>query len=184
MGIDVYAKWDGQTDAERDAQITGFSIVSGHVGYLREAYHGPPYATKVLFPECFDDGYGEGIREEIPEEDILRFEKWWSEKVGSERRVATWDPPREVLERLVEFFGEYAHIEYDSREGYFTWDTGAIPIPAATLRERLPEAIEATMQRYADDPIATQAAASVAAFVELYERLDAEGKNPRVYVSY
>lgn len=58
MGIDIYAKWKGQTKAQKDKQYTGFSLVSGHVGYLREAYHGEPYATHVMFPECFksDDG--------------------------------------------------------------------------------------------------------------------------------
>jgi hypothetical protein len=61
MGIDIYAHWSGQTDAERDAQCTGFSIAHGHVGYLREAYHGEPYATKVLVPEAFDDARGEGV---------------------------------------------------------------------------------------------------------------------------
>lgn len=54
MGIDVYLRWDDQTDAEQKAQITGFDIHSGNVGYLREAYHGGPYATKVLVPEAFD----------------------------------------------------------------------------------------------------------------------------------
>lgn len=53
MGIDIYAKWRGQTKAEEKAQITGFSVVHGHVGYLREAYHGEPYATRYLFKECF-----------------------------------------------------------------------------------------------------------------------------------
>jgi hypothetical protein len=54
MGIDIYARWDGQTKEEEQAQITGFSVVSGHVGYLREAYHGEPYATKFLLREAFE----------------------------------------------------------------------------------------------------------------------------------
>jgi hypothetical protein len=53
VGIDVYMRWTGQTEAEKEAQYTGFSIVHGHVGYLREAYHGEPYATHVLVPEAF-----------------------------------------------------------------------------------------------------------------------------------
>jgi hypothetical protein len=56
MGIDIYAKWDGMTEAEDAAQITGFSVVHGHVGYLREAYHGEPYATKYLVEEAFLHG--------------------------------------------------------------------------------------------------------------------------------
>lgn len=55
MGIDIYMQWHGQTDEEREAQYTGFSVVHGRVGYLREAYHGEPYATRYLVPEAFAD---------------------------------------------------------------------------------------------------------------------------------
>jgi hypothetical protein len=34
-------------------QVTGFSAERGHVGYLREAYHGGPYVTKYLVAEAF-----------------------------------------------------------------------------------------------------------------------------------
>jgi hypothetical protein len=71
MGIDIYAEWDGMTKAEHDAQITGFSIEHGHVGYLREAYHGEPYATQALVPEAFESGRAaisaETLRERLPE---------------------------------------------------------------------------------------------------------------------
>jgi len=53
MGIDIYAEWNGITEAEKNLQFTGFSTEHGHVGYLREAYHGKPYATKHLLPEAF-----------------------------------------------------------------------------------------------------------------------------------
>jgi len=56
MGIDIYAKWDRMSMQDEAAQITGFSVEHGHVGYLREAYHGEPYATKVLVPEAFTYG--------------------------------------------------------------------------------------------------------------------------------
>lgn len=56
MGIDIYAQWSGQTADEEAAQCTGFSIEHGHVGYLREAYHGGPYVTKYLVAEAFADG--------------------------------------------------------------------------------------------------------------------------------
>jgi hypothetical protein len=71
MGIDIYAKWTGQTAKEEQAQITGFSVVHGHVGYLREAYHGEPYATRYLVSEAFESG-GEAkipasvLRERLP----------------------------------------------------------------------------------------------------------------------
>lgn len=53
MGIDVYLRWDGMTEEDEKKQYTGFSTQHGHVGYLREAYHGSPYATRVLVPEGF-----------------------------------------------------------------------------------------------------------------------------------
>jgi hypothetical protein len=73
MGIDVYAHWKGQTEEEEAAQITGFSVVGGHVGYLREAYHGAPYATEILVPEGFRGSVGgvpipaKVLRERLPE---------------------------------------------------------------------------------------------------------------------
>lgn len=56
MGIDIYAQWEGMTETERSAQVIGFSAVHGHVGYLREAYHGEPYATVELVGEAFVGG--------------------------------------------------------------------------------------------------------------------------------
>ncbi len=56
MGIDIYAEWRGKNEEEKKAQITGFSVVSGNVGYLREAYHGGPYVTKYLMSESFEKG--------------------------------------------------------------------------------------------------------------------------------
>lgn len=53
MGIDVYMRWERITEEEKQAQYTGCSIVHGHTGYLREAYHGEPYATLLLVPEAF-----------------------------------------------------------------------------------------------------------------------------------
>ena len=58
IGIDVYLRYEGMEEAEQQAQYTGFSVAHGHVGYLREAYHGEPYATHVLVPESFNDGEG------------------------------------------------------------------------------------------------------------------------------
>lgn len=54
MGIDIYMNWDDMTNDEKQAQYTGFSTTSGNMGYLREAYHGGPYATKTLVPEAFE----------------------------------------------------------------------------------------------------------------------------------
>ena len=57
MGIDIYARWRGQTLDEIAAQTrAGFSVEAGSTGYLREAYHGEPYATRHLCAEAFDEG--------------------------------------------------------------------------------------------------------------------------------
>ena len=57
MGIDIYAEWDRMTLQETAAQQKAWaSAEEGDVGYLREAYHGEPYATRVLVPEAFEFG--------------------------------------------------------------------------------------------------------------------------------
>lgn len=63
MGIDIYLKWDGMTEEDQQRQFTGMSTTSGEVGYLREAYHGGPYATKILVREAFEADNAEA---EIP----------------------------------------------------------------------------------------------------------------------
>ncbi len=68
MGIDIYLEWDGMEEEEKNAQATGFSTTSGDVGYLREAYHGGPYATRILVREAFE---AEDCRAQIPAE-IMR----------------------------------------------------------------------------------------------------------------
>ncbi len=98
MGIDIYMNWEGQTEEEKKAQYTGFSTVSGHVGYLREAYHGEPYATHVLVAEAFDDKTGDGaailattIRERLAETiatHIRRARKIYEEKINESSDTA------------------------------------------------------------------------------------------------
>ena len=57
MGIDIYARWKGQSaDAKRRQSEAWLSIEAGGVGYLREAYHGEPYATRHLCAEAFATG--------------------------------------------------------------------------------------------------------------------------------
>lgn len=63
MGIDIYLKWDGMTEEDKNSQFTGMSTTTGNVGYLREAYHGGPYATKILCREAFE---ADNCEAEIP----------------------------------------------------------------------------------------------------------------------
>lgn len=123
MGIDIYMRWELITEEQVEAQFRGFDITIGGRGYLREAYHGEPYATMELVPEAF------------------------------------------------KAHGEPVHI------------------PAATLRERLPKVMKAAMRRERD--IYRQevnedspAVRSFVEFVELAERLEAEGQAPTVRASF
>ena len=86
MGIDIYMRWDRMSKGNREAQYTGgFSIVNGHTGYLREAYHGGIYATRYLVHEAFeDDAPPEGVP--IPT-DILRRRLLYSGKSRWSNRI-------------------------------------------------------------------------------------------------
>lgn len=54
MGIDIYLEWENMDEESKKSQVTGFCTTAGHVGYLREAYHGGPYATRILVREAFE----------------------------------------------------------------------------------------------------------------------------------
>ena len=81
MGIDIYARWTGQTPDEIAAQYRAvLSTDAGGVGYLREAYHGEPYATRHLCAEAFEEGKGAQIaaavlRKRLPETLLLAEER-------------------------------------------------------------------------------------------------------------
>ena len=90
MGIDIYMRWDGMTEEDRQKQYTGFDATVGEVGYLREAYHGSPYATKYLVEEAFEDGADEvhipakELRKRLPltkEIVIQRFRDVYKEEI-------------------------------------------------------------------------------------------------------
>lgn len=51
MGIDIYTRQPGHWLASH----------GGHVGYLREAYHGGPYVTQFLVSEALEAENGEAI---------------------------------------------------------------------------------------------------------------------------
>ena len=124
MGIDVYLRWDGMTEEDKDKQFTGSSTIHGHVGYLREAYHGEPYATEALISED------------------------WSKQ---------------------------------PEEGFI--------IPNKVLEERLPEVAGLIVKRevklYGSSvEMAMEVVRSFIDFVDLHEKLELEGKNPRIVISY
>jgi hypothetical protein len=54
MGIDIYAHWRDQSNEAKAKQSEAWlSTGAGGAGYLREAYHGAPYATKYLCTDNF-----------------------------------------------------------------------------------------------------------------------------------
>jgi hypothetical protein len=106
MGIDVYMRWKGQTEEEKKAQITGFSVAHGHVGYLREAYHGSPYATRVLAPEAFESDDNEAqipahnLRERLPE--VINTAMQRERQVYNNMEVTKSDPVIKAYTDFVE----------------------------------------------------------------------------------
>lgn len=58
IGTDVYLSWDGQTKAEEKAQITGYSINAGSVGYLRASIS--MEKENAVLREVFPDKFWEG----------------------------------------------------------------------------------------------------------------------------
>ena len=116
MGIDIYARWKGQTDEEEAAQITGFSVERGDVGYLREAYHGAPYATRHLVAEAFDSDTAEAkipsavLRKRLPETLRLAKER---ERTVYQRTAADDDP---VIKSFVDFVALCERKEHELGE--------------------------------------------------------------------
>jgi hypothetical protein len=104
MGIDIYAEWNGMTQAEREAQAD-FSVVDGHVGYLREAYHGEPYATHALVPEAFETGQAEisaeTLRDRLPE--VLELAERREREVYNETEPA-------AIERTLKSFRDFVEL--------------------------------------------------------------------------
>jgi hypothetical protein len=106
MGIDIYARWREQTEDEIQAQYNaGFSAVQGKVGYLREAYHGEPYATRHLCAEAFAEGEGAVIpaatlRERLPE--TLRL--------AEERERTLYDGKEEDIRAVRQSFSDFVSL--------------------------------------------------------------------------
>lgn len=116
MGIDIYMRWAGQTEVQKQKQYTGMSVTSGHVGYLREAYHGEPYATRFLVREAFDAPDGEAkiracvLRERLPE--TIRLAKERS-KIVYKIAIKDDDP---VCEAFSDFVTLAERIEKETGE--------------------------------------------------------------------
>ena len=170
MGIDIYMVWDNQTQEEHEAQLTGFSTVHGHVGYLREAYHGGPYATQLLFPEAFVGG-SEGA---VIASSLLR-ERMTKVPVEPSPEVLTGHNTAVLV------------MESMKSMGFDRVDPPTIK-PATLESMTVEEAIiERSMRVYGEDENSQETQEilkSFRDFVSLYETLETQGKNPRIIASY
>jgi hypothetical protein len=106
MGINIYAEWDEMSAAEKDAQIAaGFSVEDGDVGYLREAYHGEPYATMALVPEAFTQDHtripAATLQKRLPE--VLRLAEIREREIYEET-----DPAK--IERVLKSFRDFVAL--------------------------------------------------------------------------
>lgn len=107
MGIDIYARWRGQTEDERQRQYTGCSTVHGHVGYLREAYHGEPYATHHLCAEAFESGTGVAA---IPAATLRERLPRTLELVEERERTVYKETDRAAIDRVKASFSDFVAL--------------------------------------------------------------------------
>lgn len=173
MGIDIYLEWDGMEEEDKKEQYSsGFSITAGGTGYLREAYHGEPYATQILVREAFE---AENCRAEIPA------------AVMRERLTNVTEPAygKTGGHKAAQLFTELAKAAYAGDdeirvEGGCTGSGQTLPM---TVEEAV--TIRARKLYNADDAEVAETLRSFREFVDLAERKEREtGKPCTVYASY
>jgi hypothetical protein len=112
MGIDIYAEWQGQTHEEQQEHEWS-SVVHGHVGYLREAYHGEPYATMYLCQEAFDAPTGEA---QIPAK-VLRERLEEAHRLTQERYETIYHAEQAFIDQVKKSFTDFVElVEQKERE--------------------------------------------------------------------
>lgn len=93
MGIDIYARWRDQSETSiRDQAQAWHRFDAGAIGYLRESYHGAPYATRFLCSESFATGKARipaaQLRARLPRAIALSEERLRNLYNASEAQVA------------------------------------------------------------------------------------------------
>lgn len=180
MGIDIYAHWNGQTRRERKAQVMGWSVVHGHVGYLREAYHGGPYVTRFLLREAFEAKDAEAdipaatMRLRLPQAVLLALFRHERLYANDNDPQALPDEPEAIAAKLAEVYGPGGAIE-QARTGE-EGDRLARLVP--------PDIIKRCMEAIAKRQL-PNFAQTFADFVDLCERKErATGEPCRIVASY
>jgi hypothetical protein len=156
MGIDVYLRWKGITEEEKDAQLKCWGrTINGAIGYLREAYDfygflGPARAGFLGPARQF---------EETTEAELLEAVRTIDRRIYTEYADGTPYATRFLCQEAFEADGD-----------------GAV-IPASKLRGRLKRALDLNRMRTYPKPyhrtteLLDQA---LRAFVELAEKKEAE----------
>lgn len=180
MGIDIYARWKGQTKRERKAQITGWSAAHGHVGYLREAYHGGPYVTRFLVREAFEAKDAEAeipaatLRQRLPQAVLLALFRHHKLYANDNEPWKLPEGPEAIAAKLAEVYGPGGAVE-QARTGE-EGDHLARLVPA----EAITRCLDAISKRQLPD-----FALTFADFVDLCERKERETGEPcRIVASY
>jgi hypothetical protein len=173
MGIDIYLEWDGMTEEDRHKQISAWSRTErGNAGYLRESYHGEPYATQILVREAFE---AEDCRAKIPA------------AVMRERMDNVTEPAygktggHELAKALGAVLAKIA--ENDPEVTYAGVCRGSGQTTPMTVREAITE--RAKLLYGANDEEVAQMIETFEAFIALAEKKEQEhGKPCTVYASY
>jgi len=164
MGIDVYLRWDDIDEEDIEKQYTGWEVSgkAGRAGYLREAYHGGPYATEFLVAEAFE---GSDPRQ------MSIFVRNLANMLGADWTVGEY--PDNVQGITV----PHPDVHKDEVE-----DWGSVyRYPAKVLRERLEVAQEIARIRYKriyKTSDASEMTLALEGFVELAEEVEEQGKGP------
>lgn len=118
MGIDVYVNMDNKTEEEQQAQYTGFAT-TGRTGYLREAYHGSPYATRVLVPESFEvEDYSEDFDGVVIPSSVLRERLEATLAAVEERERTIYSSSDEDIELMKQQYRDFvAFVEQLENDG-------------------------------------------------------------------
>lgn len=175
MGIDIYMRWkDMNQDEEKEQYSSGMSITAGATGYLREAYHGGPYATKILCREAFDS---ENCEAQIPAA-VLR-----------ERLTHVTEPARnceggDVMTMLVlDLMGKLMNDDGKMPNGFTV--SGTHTGDPTTQPMTVEEAIIMRNERLYNGEGTDDVLQSFRDFVALAERKEAETGEPcTIYASY
>lgn len=189
MGIDVYLHWDGMTKEEYEKQLKGFDVRLGHLGYLREAYHGGPYITKMLFPEFWENEdttisaenvikqlYGAGKdsgHETSIDDDVVN-------NLGKPQPIVIDNSNRGHIKSVI--------VKYYIDDKEYNEEEQALFIKNAVLLSRIPSAVESAIKRSiklynSNIEEATIDAHSFIDFVILHKEKEDLGLNPFIIIS-